>query len=267
MLKKIKTSIDSITKSSNEVLNRFTAIDSGVKTVSEHELNIRNAMEEQNVGGRQILESVGRLKDITVSVKKGTDNVSSSGNELIEGTSEFMDISNEVISGMNEIVSGAMNQIKLAVGHVDEMSAENSRNFTDLKTETEKFKVTTGNELKKILVIDDDTTHLTATSGMLKGEYEVTTTLSGKDALALFYQGYVPSLILLDLLMPGMDGWYMYERVKAIGNLHHVPIAFFTASDDPKDRLQAQKMGAADFILKPVKKADLLAAIKKLIKK
>jgi len=65
MLKKIKTSIDNITKSSNDVLNRFGAIDSGVKTVSEHEQNILNSMEEQEKGGKQILESIGRLRDIT----------------------------------------------------------------------------------------------------------------------------------------------------------------------------------------------------------
>ncbi|MDR2576220.1 MAG: methyl-accepting chemotaxis protein, partial [Treponema sp.] len=65
MLKKIKASIDSITKSSDEVLSRFGAIDSGVKTVSQHEQNILNAMEEQEQGGKQILESISRLRDIT----------------------------------------------------------------------------------------------------------------------------------------------------------------------------------------------------------
>jgi methyl-accepting chemotaxis protein len=66
MLKKIKGSIDNITKSSYEVLDRFEAIDSSVKIVSQHEQTILNSMEEQEIGGKQILESISRLRDITM---------------------------------------------------------------------------------------------------------------------------------------------------------------------------------------------------------
>jgi DNA-binding response OmpR family regulator len=66
--------------------------------------------------------------------------------------------------------------------------------------------------------------------------------------------------------MPGIDGWGTYERIKAIGNLHDVPIAFFTASDDPQDKIRAQQMGAIDYIEKPIVKSELLNRIKKLIK-
>jgi CheY-like chemotaxis protein len=267
MLKKIKTSIDSITKSSDDVLSRFAAIDTGVRTVSLHEENIRNAMEEQEAGGKQILESISRLIEITVEVKKRSLDMSGSGEELIKETNEFIKISNEVVSGMNDIISGAMSEIQAAVSHVDEMSADNTRNFTDLKTETGKFKVSSGDEMKTILVIDDDETHLTATKAMLDRDYEVVTNKSGHDALASFYRGFVPNVILLDLMMPNMDGWDVFNRIKAIGNLHNIPIAFFTGSDDPNDRLRAQQMGASDFILKPAKKTELLQRIAKLLKK
>jgi len=141
MLKKIKASIDNITRSSNEVLARFEAIDSSVKTVSEHELNIRNAMEEQEAGGKQILESVGRMKDITVSVLKGTENMARSGSELVNKTHSFIKISKQVVESMNNIENSAVNQIQIAVKNVDEISAENNRNFNELKSETDKFKV------------------------------------------------------------------------------------------------------------------------------
>jgi methyl-accepting chemotaxis protein len=266
MLKKIKASIDSITKSSNEVLARFEVIDTGVKTVSEHGHNIRSAMEEQEAGGKQILESIGHLKDITVSVKKGSADMSDSGNELIKKTNEFINISSQVVGGMNDIISGAMTEIKTAVKHVDEMSDENNKNFTDLKQETEKFKVSTGEEKKIILAIDDDATHLMATKSILENDYEVVTANSCHDALTLFYRGLVPNLILLDVIMPGIDGWSTYERVRAISNIHHVPIAFFSSSDDPKDRTRAQQMGAVDYIEKPVNKTELLERVKTLIK-
>ncbi|MDR0589335.1 MAG: methyl-accepting chemotaxis protein, partial [Spirochaetaceae bacterium] len=61
VLKKIKDSIDRITRSTNEVLTKFEAIDRGVRTVSDQEENVRNAMEEQGQGSKQILEAVGRL--------------------------------------------------------------------------------------------------------------------------------------------------------------------------------------------------------------
>jgi methyl-accepting chemotaxis protein len=265
MLKKIKASIDSITKSSNEVLARFEVIDTGVKTVSEHGQNIRSAMEEQESGGRQILESIGHLKDITVSVKKGSADMSDSGNELIKRTNEFINISSQVVGGMNDIISGAMTEIMTAVKHVDEMSDENNKNFTDLKQETEKFKVTTGDERKIILTVDDDPTHLVATKGMLENDYEVVTANSCHDALTLFYRGLVPHLILLDVIMPGIDGWSTYERVRAISNIHHVPIAFFSSSDDSKDKTRALQMGAVDYIEKPVKKTELLERVAKLL--
>jgi PleD family two-component response regulator len=192
--------------------------------------------------------------------------MSESGGALINKTKEFIQISNQVIHGMNEIVSGAMSEIQRAVKLVDEMSSENNRNFTDLKSETEKFKTSTGVEKKIVLVIDDDLTHLTSTKGMLESDYEVVTAKSGREALVLFHQGLVPNLILLDLMMPDMDGWDTYGRVKAISDLHKVPTAFFTSSDDPSDKARANQMGAVDFIMKPLKKSELLERVSRLIR-
>jgi len=265
MLKKIKASIDSITVSSNEVLSRFEVIDNKVKTVSEHEENIRNAMEEQEVGGRQILESVAHLKGINESVKKGSDEMQKSGEHLIQQTNDFLKISDDSVNGINDIVNGAMRDIKAAVGLVEEISVQNSQNFDELKAETGKFKVDSGDARKKIIVIDDEEPILTMTKGMLGNDYDVNTVKSGKEALKLFHQGYLPNLALLDLKMPGMDGWDTYNRIKAISNIHHVPIAIFTSSDDPNDRAQAQKMGAVDYIKKPINKGDLLERVGKLL--
>jgi len=264
MLKKIKASIDNITKSSDEVLARFGAIDTSVKTVSEHEQNIRNAMEEQEIGGRQILDSMQQLKEVNISVKKGAGEMLESSDHLIKQTGDFINTSNTVVNGMNDIVNGAMRQIHTAVTQVDEMSTENSRNFEELKQETEKFKVASSNEKKKILVVDDDEIHLEMTKGIMENNYEVITVKSGKNALQLFFQGLVPDLVLLDLVMPEMDGWNTYGRIKEITNLHNVPIAFVTASDDPKDKQHARDMGAVDYIKKPCN--DLLERVTKLVK-
>jgi methyl-accepting chemotaxis protein len=140
MLKKIKASIDNITKSSDDVLARFGAIDTGVKTVSEHEQNIRGAMEEQESGGKQILESISRLRDITASVKKGSDHMAESGKTLVRETDGFIKTSQEAVEGMNEVLKG-VNQINISINHINEISLENNSNFESLKQETEKFNV------------------------------------------------------------------------------------------------------------------------------
>jgi len=263
MLKKVKASIDNITKSSDEVLSRFGAIDTEVKTVSEHEMNIRHAMEEQEAGGKQILDAISRLKEITVSVQKGSEYMSKSGDDLVKETDEFIKISSEAMSGMNEIVNGAMKEIKTAVTHVSEMSTENNKNFDDLKSETLKFKTTTGEEKPAIMVIDDDTIHLELTKNFLQQDYDVTIVKSCGEALKLLYQGLAPGLIFLDLMMPDTDGWQTYERIRGISNLHNVPIAIFTVSDSQDDMNRAKKMGAIDYIKKPCTQEELLKRVKR----
>ncbi|MDR1803709.1 MAG: methyl-accepting chemotaxis protein [Treponema sp.] len=265
MLKKVKASIDNITKTSGEVLERFGAIDTEVKTVSEHEMNIRHAMEEQESGGKQILDAIGRLREITVSVQKGSEDMSNTSSDLFRQTGEFIKISNEAITGMSDIVNGALREIKTAVTHVTEMSTENNRNFDELRSETDKFKVSTGEEKPVILVVDDDVIHLELTKNFLQQDYDVTTVESSEKALKLLYQGLAPNLIFLDLVMPGTDGWQTFERIRGISNLHNVPIAIFTASTDPDDRDHAKKMGAVDYLTKPCTQDELLGRVGKIL--
>jgi PleD family two-component response regulator len=188
-----------------------------------------------------------------------------SGKDLIRETDEFIKVSNESLASMNEVVNGALKEIKGAVSHVSEMSAENDQNFEALKNETAKFKIATGDEKKRILAIDDDRTHLEMTKSFLEDVYDVTTVMSCKDALKLLYHGYAPDLFLLDLAMPETDGWETYERIKGLSNLNNVPIAIFSASDDPNDKAHAKELGAADYIKKPIKKTELGERVRKIL--
>ncbi|MCL1836501.1 MAG: methyl-accepting chemotaxis protein [Treponema sp.] len=137
-LKKIKVSIDDITKSSDNVLARFEAIDTGVKTVTEHEQNIRNAMKEQEAGGQQILESISQLREITASVTRGAEDMSATGSSLVKEINDLMQISKEAANSMNEMAAG-VSQINIAVHQVNSMSVENKTNISDLEQEMEKF--------------------------------------------------------------------------------------------------------------------------------
>ena len=129
----------------------------------------------------------------------------------------------------------------------------------------EKISEPVANKKKKVLIVDDDEIHLEMTRNILGSKYEVTTVKSGKDALALFYKGFIPNLILLDIIMPHMDGWDAFGRLKAISTLHEVPIAFFTSSRQTEDRNRAKEMGAIDYIMKPFQTNDLLARVEKIL--
>ncbi|MDR2942854.1 MAG: response regulator [Treponema sp.] len=118
---------------------------------------------------------------------------------------------------------------------------------------------------KKIIVIDDEETVLAMTRTALGADYELTTANSGQEALNLFSHGYIPHLVLLDLNMPEMNGWDTFSGIRDISKLNDTPVAIYSTSEDPDDKTRAQKMGAADFIHKPAKKADLLAKVAILI--
>jgi methyl-accepting chemotaxis protein len=122
------------------VLNRFEAIDRGVKTVSDQEENIRNAMEEQGEGSQQILEAVGRLNEITGLVKTGAKEMLEDSREVIEESQTMEGISEEITNGMQEMAMGA-DQINTAVTRVDEISGENRRDIDALMEEVGKFNI------------------------------------------------------------------------------------------------------------------------------
>jgi methyl-accepting chemotaxis protein len=140
VLKKIKDSIDKITTSTDEVLNKFEAIDGGVKTVSEQEETIRNAMEEQSVGSQQILEVISQLNEITGEVKNGSDEMLEGSKEVISEGKNLERITQEITSGMDEMASGA-DQINVAVHRVNEISANNRESINILVKEVSRFKV------------------------------------------------------------------------------------------------------------------------------
>ncbi|MCL2720627.1 MAG: methyl-accepting chemotaxis protein [Treponema sp.] len=140
VLKKIKESIDNITSKTENVINRFNAIDTGVKTVAQQEGTIRSAMEEQETGSRQILEGVSHVNELTRQVKSGSNEMLGGAREVICEGSNLEKITQEITSGMNEMATGA-NQINVAVNHVNDISCQNRERIAALMKEVSRFKV------------------------------------------------------------------------------------------------------------------------------
>jgi len=121
--------------------------------------------------------------------------------------------------------------------------------------------------MKKLLLIDDNTFHLSVAEEILKDNYEVTTAISAKEALGFLSKGLIPNLIILDILMPDIDGWETFNLIKGISLLRDVPIAFLTSLDGDDDKKEANRMGAADFITKPFEADELIKRIGSIIAK
>ena len=124
------------------------------------------------------------------------------------------------------------------------------------------------NTHKTILLVDDDEMHLSVTKEALKNEYEVFMVESGKKALEFLSTGQtVPDLILLDILMPEMDGWAVFDKINDIAALKFTPIMFFTSVDDENAKEKAYEIGAFDYITKPCKPSILREKIKDTLQK
>jgi len=140
VLKKIKGSIDKITSSTENVLNRFEAIDSGINTVAEQEENIRSAMEEQGEGSKQLLQGTGNLNEITQKVKNGAVEMLEGSKEVIQESLNLEKATQEITGGMNEMATGA-DQINTAVHHVNDISLKNRDGINVLIKEVSRFKI------------------------------------------------------------------------------------------------------------------------------
>jgi len=140
VLKKIAESIRKISGSTENVLAKFEAIDTGVKTVADQEENIRNAMEEQGEGSKQVLHGVGSLNELTQNVRSSSEEMLNGSQEVMKESQNLERATQEITGGMNEMAQGA-DQINIAVNRVNEISTKNREGINTLMREVSKFKV------------------------------------------------------------------------------------------------------------------------------
>src|SRR5215472_944944 len=113
-----------------------------------------------------------------------------------------------------------------------------------------------------ILVVDDGADSLSLLTGILTSEgFHVRAADSGRLALASA-DAWLPELILLDIRMPGMDGFEVCRRLKAGDKSQRVPVIFITAASDLEERLKGLAVGAVDYINKPFQREELLARVR-----
>lgn len=118
----------------------------------------------------------------------------------------------------------------------------------------------------RILVVDDIPANVKLLEARLIAEYfDVLTADNGRDALDICDRTQV-DVILLDIMMPDMDGFEVCERLKANPRTAHIPVVMVTALDQPSDRVRGLKAGADDFLTKPVNDLQLISRVKSLVR-
>lgn len=113
-----------------------------------------------------------------------------------------------------------------------------------------------------ILVVDDEMIYLLVLEDLLKGHYQVHTEASGQGALAYLEAGGKADLILLDIMMPDMDGFEACRRIKADPQRQDVPILFLTGMEGSTDEEIGLSLGATDFMRKPFNPPVVLARVR-----
>lgn len=112
-----------------------------------------------------------------------------------------------------------------------------------------------------IMVVDDLDMNLTLIEGMLEDRYDIQLVSAGKDCIESMQQGRIPDLIILDVMMPEMDGFQVCHRLKANPDTRQIPIIFVTADDNADTKLRAFDAGGDGFIKRPISEDELVAKV------
>lgn len=116
----------------------------------------------------------------------------------------------------------------------------------------------------RVLVVDDIAINVRLLEAQLMAEYfEVVTASNGPDALAICMRGDI-DIVILDVMMPGMDGFDVCRKLKDDPRTHHIPVIMVTALDQPTDKVNGLEAGADDFLPKPVNEIALITRVKNL---
>ena len=114
----------------------------------------------------------------------------------------------------------------------------------------------------KIMIVDDNPENLRTLKAMLEGQgYETLAAISGELALESLNE-VVPDLIFLDVMMPGLDGYEVCERIKKIESLKKIPIIFISALTETFNKVKSFKTGAVDYVVKPFEVEEVIQRVK-----
>ena len=125
--------------------------------------------------------------------------------------------------------------------------------------------ITPLSDKKIILVVDDEPINITLLAGILKETYKVKMAKDGERAIKIANTVPAPDLVLLDVMMPGMDGYEVLQRLKDDDATKAIPVIFVSGLNDEKEQAKGLEMGAGGYLGKPVDAAAVLKRVEEII--
>ena len=118
---------------------------------------------------------------------------------------------------------------------------------------------------KTLLVVDDAPENIQLLSGLLKDKYKVKAATSGEKALLIAARSPVPDLVLLDVMMPGMDGHEVCRRLQADAGTRDIPVVFVSGHATDQERQAGLQLGAVGYLSKPVDPEELFSLVASIV--
>jgi DNA-binding response OmpR family regulator len=237
-----------------EALNLFT------EKYSELEEKIKSHLTAKDYAlfAKNLAELRDKLKDIHA------DAMAQDCQTQLNGLTSVESIKHEKLEAYMTYLLTTVSILSIDIQKADYENRQNEALISDERaSEPRTYKDASAEKQKHILIVDDKTLHLNMLKAYLcEAPYKITCLASGEDAL-LFLNKNSPDLFVLDIMMPGMDGYKLAKMIRASG--HKAPIVFLTASCSKDSVVKAFEAGGADFVVKPVTKEHFVSRIAKFI--
>ena len=175
---------------------------------------------------------------------------------LVTALTDAVDEAHGLSLGAADYITKPVNPDLLRVRVMAQLELQRHRRVSEVLAGEQEQKDST------ILIVDDVSDNVHELVNALSGEFRIRVATSGKDALAIVEGGNPPDLILLDILMPEMDGHETLRRIKMTEAGERIPVIFVTVVDKTVDKLRGFSLGAADYVTKPYDIDEIRARIK-----
>ncbi len=140
VLKHIRSAIDGIARSADDIIEKFESIEQRIRLVSDQEVSIAHSMREQNEGSLQVLQEISRLKEVSTTVRNSAQEMQVGSHQILKETSTLRDITHEIGQAMREMANGAQ-EMAVAMETVNSLTASNKNSIEALDQELSKFQV------------------------------------------------------------------------------------------------------------------------------
>ena len=210
----------------------------------------------------RILKENPNTKDIPIILVTSLDDPDEKAKGMSAGADEYLTKPvnrTELLTRIKSMVRLKQYQEQLTIRNVSELPFSGKSKFEKLMEEDLG--------LKRVLLVDDNDKDILLIEQFLKNEpYELSFVKTGEEAISIVLNQKI-DLILLDLILPGIDGFKVFQRIKALEHTKDIQVVIITCMNDLESKLKGIELGVDDFLVKPINQREIVARVKVLLRK